>query len=111
MVTVTGSGFAKDSTIRINFGGAMTDCDSTGLLVTFDTMTCRTGPNPGNGGVSPMVVWDKTIFTVLGSELFELTGTDLGGDASCSAENSIMIGMNEVSVTRKKFNICLPECS
>jgi hypothetical protein len=94
IVVVSGSGFKPDSTIQINFGGVQTDCDSTGLEVTFDSMTCRTAPNSGiSGGVTPTVSWSQNKFTVIGGEMFTLTGTDLSGDDSC---NSVMIGDNQV---------------
>ena len=72
--------------VRINIGGSETDCDSTGLDVSYSKLICRTRPDMKNNFKnSPKILKpSKTYFTVIGGEELIIEGQNLlPTDDSC----------------------------
>ena len=80
IVFVTGSGFHQGQEVTLTMGGAEILCvaDDDLNVVLYNEFYCRTRPNSEiTGGVTPTISVDKTKFSVLGGEVFTITGTNL----------------------------------
>ena len=92
IVTVQGSGFAADQSVTISMGGSDTNCDSTGLDVSYNTLTCRTDTNANiAGGVTPSITSSQSKFSVIGGEEFTISGSNLDPQSNCD-DSALFIG-------------------